>query len=70
MFIVFGFFEDTYVGIEEGPSHTVMAGWQKGAAQGGANLIFDVLNTGITASEFSVVCSLKFPNGYDYYLYN
>ena len=50
--IVFGFFEDSYVGIEEGPSQRVMAGWQKGAEQGGANLIFDVVNRGITASEF------------------
>ena len=52
---MFGFFEDSYVGIEEGPSHIVTAGWQKGAVQGGANLIFDVINAGITASEFSAV---------------
>ena len=50
--LVFGFFEESYVGIEEGPSQTVMAGWQKGAEQGGANLIFDVVNRGITASGF------------------
>ena len=51
-YLVFGFFEESYVGIEEGPSQTVLAGWQKGAEQGGANLIFDVVNRGITASEF------------------
>ena len=59
-YLVFGFFEESYVGIEEGPSQTVLAGWQKGAAQGGANLNFNVINRGITASEFSAVilCSL------------
>ena len=52
---MFGFFEESYVGIEEGPSHTVLAGWQKGAVQGGANLSFDVVNTGITASELCYI---------------
>ena len=52
---MFGFFEESHVGIEEGPSHTVLAGWQKDAEQGGANLIFDVVNRGITAREFSFV---------------
>ena len=64
-YLVFGFFEESYVGIEEGHSHTVTAGWQKGAQQGGANLIFDVVNRGITASEFSAV--IMFLNRYSYY---
>ena len=29
----------------------VQAGWQKGAAQAGVNLQFNVINAGITASE-------------------
>ena len=50
--LVFGFFQDTFTGLEQGPGHTVLAGWQKGAAQSGVNLVFNVINTGITASEF------------------
>ena len=30
----------------------VQAGWQKGAAQVGVNLQFNVIDKGITASEF------------------
>ena len=52
--IVFGFFNESFVGKEQESSHTVMAGWQKGAAhaQGENNLTFDIISTGITASKF------------------
>ena len=52
MILVFGFCIESFVGIEQELSHTVMAGWQKGAAQIENDLIFDVTSTGITASEF------------------
>ena len=49
-YLVFGFFQDSFTGIEQGPGHTVQAGWQKGAAQAGVNLVLNLVNTGITAS--------------------
>ena len=49
--LVFGFFQDSFTGIEQGQSHVVQAGWQKGAAQAGVNLQFNVVDKGITASE-------------------
>ena len=51
---VFGFLDESFVGIEQEHSHAVMAGWQKGAALIENDLIFDVTSTGITASEFRV----------------
>ena len=50
--IVFGFFKDSFTGIEQGPGHTIKVGWQKGAAQAGVNLVFNVISTGLTASRF------------------
>ena len=51
--IVFGFFQDSFTGVEQEQGHTVQAGWQKGAAEAGVNLIFNVVNTPGTASEFT-----------------
>ena len=51
--IVFGFFQDSFSGMEQGPGHVVQAGYQKGAAQAGQNLIFSVVDTPGTASEFT-----------------
>ena len=42
--------------MEQGPGHVVQAGYQKGAAQAGENLIFSVVDTPGTASEFSLKC--------------
>ena len=53
--IVFGFFNDSFVGVEQGQGHTVQAGYQKGAQSAGTNLVFDVTNTPGTASEFTVL---------------
>ena len=50
--IVFGFFQDSFSGVEQGPGHMVQAGYQKGAAQAGQNLVFSVVDTPGTASEF------------------
>ena len=41
----------------------VQAGWQKGADQAGVNLQFNVINTGITASEsmeFTIIFGFSF----------
>ena len=54
--IVFGFFNDSFTGVEQGPGHIVQAGYQKGAAQAGLNLVFDVMDTPGTASEFTLKC--------------
>ena len=51
-FIVFGFFQDSFTGVEQVQSHTVQAGWQKGAAEAGVNLFFSVRTIPGTASEF------------------
>ena len=37
--------------------HMVQAGYQKGAAQAGENLVFYVVDTPGTASEFTLKCS-------------
>ena len=50
-FLVFGFFKDLFTGLEKEQSHVVQAGWQKGAAQAGVNIILNVISTEITASE-------------------
>ena len=50
--LVFGFFNASFVGVEQEASHTVMAGLQKGVtvAQITNDLTFDINSTGITAS--------------------
>ena len=40
--------------MEQGPGHMVQAGYQKGAAQARQNLVFDVVDTPGTASEFTL----------------
>ena len=45
----------SFTGVEQGPGHTVQAGYQKGAAQAGENLSFNVVDTPGTASEFTLV---------------
>ena len=51
--IVFGFFQNSFTGAEQGSGHIVQAGYQKGAVQAGKNLIFDVVDTPGTASKFT-----------------
>ena len=48
--IVLGFFQDSFVGKEQKQSHTVQAGYQKGATFARTNLIFNVTNIPGTAS--------------------
>lgn len=59
--IVFGWFQDSFTGIEQsvGPEldHNVQAGYQKGAAQARENLIFNVVDMPGTASECSIECT-------------
>ena len=50
--LVLGFFQDSFSGIEQGPGHSVQVGYQKGAQVFRQNLVFRVLNTPDTASEF------------------
>ena len=52
--IVFGFVQDSFTGVEQGLGHMVQAGYQKGAEQAVQNLIFDVVDTPGTASEFTL----------------
>ena len=52
--IVFGFFQNSFVGVEQGQVHTVKAGYQKGAALARTNLLFNVMDIPSTASEFTV----------------
>ena len=46
------------MGVEQGSSHRVQAGYQKGAAQVEQNLVFDIVDTPITASELTRSLSL------------
>ena len=47
-----GFFQDSFTGIEQGPSYSIQVGYQKGAAQAGQNLMFNVEHTQGTARKF------------------
>ena len=49
--IVVGFFEDSFIGVEQGPDHLVQVGYQKGAQIFRQNLEFNIVNTPGTASE-------------------
>lgn len=53
---VFGWLQDTYIGVEQEGSHVVQAGYQKGAEQAGLNLVFSVSDTrsAILAGESQV----------------
>ena len=42
---------ESFVGIEQASSHTVMAGWQKGSTLVGHDLTFVLNSTGFPASE-------------------
>ena len=54
--VVFGFFNDSYIGVEQGQGHTIQAGYQKGAASAGTLLLFNVVDIPDTASEFTPSC--------------
>ena len=40
--------------MEQGPGHVVQAGYQKGAAQAGENLVFNIVDTPGTARELTL----------------
>ena len=50
--IVFGFFEDSFIGVEQRSPHMVEVGYQKGAAQAKRDLRFKVTVLPDTASKF------------------
>ena len=51
---VVGFIDASFSGVEQGPGHNVLVGYKKGAAVANQNLVFDVISTPGTASEFIV----------------
>ena len=55
MCTVVGFINDTFSGVEQGPGYLVPVGYLKGGAVAGQNLVFDVENTPVTASEFIII---------------
>ena len=54
--VVFGFFNESFVGSEQGQGHTVKAGYQKGATLAQTNMVFNVIDIPGTASELTVSC--------------
>ena len=53
---VFGWFQESFSGIERGPAHILQAGYRKGREAAARNLVFNVSNIPGTAST----CMLKF----------
>ena len=52
---VVGFIDASFSGVEQGPGYNVLVGYQKGAAVAGQNLVFNVISTPDTASEFMII---------------
>ena len=48
---MFGFFQESFVGVEQRSVHVVEVGYQKGAEQAGKNIRFEVSILPGTASE-------------------
>lgn len=48
---MFGFFEDSYTGEEDGPNQSVLIGFEKGADILAEDLTFSIVDTPGTASE-------------------
>jgi hypothetical protein len=53
MITVFGWFEDSYTGMERESAHTLLAGYLKGGEQANVPIIFDVISKLGTASKYS-----------------
>ena len=51
---VVGFLNASFSGPEQGPGHSVPVGYLKGGTIAGQNLVFDVVSTEGTASEFII----------------
>ena len=51
MVIVFGFFQDSFIEVEQELGYTVLAGYQKGADVAGEDLELLVMSTDGTASK-------------------
>ena len=49
--IVFGFFQDSFTGVEQKSGYTVQVGYQKGAQVDAQDLEFTVVTTDVTASK-------------------
>lgn len=57
--VVFGFLEDSFIGMEQGQGYTVQVAYLKGADAATTNLQFNVQDIPGTAREFIVVCSVS-----------
>ena len=49
---MFGWFNDSITGVEQGPGISIPVGYQKGAAQVAQNLVFDVIDQPGTARTY------------------
>ena len=57
-YIVFGWFHDSFTGMEQRQAHTVQAGYQKGAEQANVEILLNVVSELVTASKLCmVICS-------------
>ena len=52
---VVGFIDASFSGVEQGASHSVSVGYKKGGSVANQNLVFNVISTPGTASEFTVL---------------
>ena len=50
---MYGWFSDSFTGIEQGPGFSIPVGYQKGAAQAAQNFVFGVADQPVTASMYS-----------------
>ena len=51
-FTVYGWFNDSLTGVEQGPGISVPVGYQKGAAQARQNFVFNIIDQPVTASMY------------------
>ena len=51
---VVGFINASFSGVEQGPLHALPVGYKKGAEVATQNLVFNVISTPGTASEFII----------------
>ena len=63
-FLVFGFLNDSFTGVEQGQSHSVQVGYRKGADSAQANLVLNVRHTEGTASECAGVARIANKSGF------
>jgi hypothetical protein len=55
MLVVVGFLNATFSGFEQGPAYSMPVGYLKGGTIAGQNLVFNVISTPGTASQFTAI---------------